>query len=73
MSFRAALLFGVIGCCVALGQPQQVLDDEQARHATWPDGKLERFIHDTLKDWKTPGLAVAVVDGTSTWTKVCYH
>ncbi|KAK5659093.1 hypothetical protein OQA88_1183 [Cercophora sp. LCS_1] len=33
------------------------------------NGALEQFIEDTLRKWKTPGLAVAIVEGTSTWTK----
>lgn len=31
---------------------------------------LEQFILKVLQEWKTPGLALAILNGTSTWTKV---
>jgi hypothetical protein len=31
---------------------------------------LEIFIEDKMKEWQAPGMAVAILDGNSTWMKV---
>ncbi|PYI26038.1 beta-lactamase/transpeptidase-like protein [Aspergillus indologenus CBS 114.80] len=33
------------------------------------DGDFEREVYEALKLWKIPGIAIAVVDGESTWTE----
>ncbi|PWY88168.1 penicillin-binding protein [Aspergillus heteromorphus CBS 117.55] len=33
------------------------------------DGDFEKNVHETLEYWKIPGMAVAVVDGDTTWTQ----
>lgn len=35
------------------------------------DAKFDDLVNHALKEWKTPGLSVAVVNGDSTFTKVC--
>ena len=71
MRLRAPIALALLGCCVATEPLQQVLDDGPGTPpAPFGDGRLEEFIHDALREWKTPGLAVAIVDGNSTWVKV---
>ncbi len=35
------------------------------------DAKFDDLANHALKEWKTPGLSVAVINGDSTFTKVC--
>jgi CubicO group peptidase (beta-lactamase class C family) len=34
------------------------------------NGEFSRLVQETLEMWHVPGVAVAVVDGDKTWTKV---
>jgi len=71
MRLRAPIALGLLGCCVAAEPLQQVLGDGPGTPpAPFGDGTLEEFIKNALREWKTPGLAVAIVDGNSTWVKV---
>lgn len=31
---------------------------------------LEDYVHAVMKEWHVPGMAIAVIDGTQTWSKV---
>lgn len=35
--------------------------------------ELERYIEDVMERWHTPGMAVAIIKGDDTWTKVSPH
>ncbi|KAK0618920.1 beta-lactamase/transpeptidase-like protein [Immersiella caudata] len=59
---------------ISSGQSQHVLNNANHNDATaffssLGGGDLDQFISGTLRKWKTPGLAIAIVNGTSTWTK----
>ena len=52
---------------------QQPLHAEGSSFGPWKDKEmkdLENFIEDKMKEWHVPGMAVAIVDGNSTWMKV---
>jgi len=70
-----AILFALaaLGHDVASEQaPQQVLGNGHTRTPFQRGGKLEleQFIEDTMREWRIPGLAVAIINGNSTWAKV---
>lgn len=51
---------------------QRVLQDDNTKtaHVTVATKKLEEFIEKTLKEWKMPGMSVAIVEGNETWLRV---
>jgi CubicO group peptidase (beta-lactamase class C family) len=34
------------------------------------DDEFDKLVNDLLAKWHAPGIAVAVIDGEKTWTKV---
>lgn len=54
---------------------QQAGDDHAQDASTSYEGpfsttELEEYIEDVMERWHTPGMAVAIIKGESTWTKV---
>ncbi|KAK4454862.1 D-aminopeptidase [Podospora aff. communis PSN243] len=70
MHTRTLIALGLLGHQVASEQAQHPLGGNgDAAPSFQVDGTLEAFIEDTQRKWKTPGLAVAIVNRSSTWTK----
>lgn len=54
---------------------QQAVDDESTvRSGTIPlsTNELEEYIEDVMERWHAPGVAVAIIQGGNTWTKVSF-
>ncbi|KAK1757921.1 beta-lactamase/transpeptidase-like protein [Echria macrotheca] len=60
-----------------LTQSQHVLSLQGGQQQTSPEtvatAGLEQFIFQTMEEWHVPGLAVAVIDGKSSWAKGFGH
>jgi len=60
---RFTLLGGLIGALLA--------GNAYAAFPSRPQEKeLGKFINQLLAEWHVPGMAIGIVDGESTWTKV---
>jgi hypothetical protein len=64
-----AIAFGHCVCLASCEGLQQVLADGESEPFIKQEN-LEQFILQMLQEWKTPGLALAILNGTSTWTRV---
>lgn len=52
----------------------QAVDDRfpfGSSNFTFSTSELEEYIEEVMARWHAPGVAVAIIKGGSTWTKVC--
>ncbi|KAK0644059.1 beta-lactamase/transpeptidase-like protein [Cercophora newfieldiana] len=71
MHTSTLLTLTLVAPLVTSSQPQHPLNPDNAK-TTPPsplDSNLDQFIHNTLTKYKTPGLALAILNSTSTYTK----
>lgn len=53
---------------------KQAGDDESplgSGNLPFSTSELEEYIQDVMERWHAPGVAVAIIKGGNTWTKVC--
>lgn len=65
------------GAWAAVAGPQVVFQKEHVVYGADKidivDGAFETYIQDQMKEWHVPGLAIALIEGNKTWTKVRFY
>lgn len=56
--------------CGADTRPQQKVLNEAPAHQGPFTPKFSTFVHEVLAEWKVPGISLAVIDGSETYTEV---
>ena len=52
------------------GAQKPLNGDAETGRLSWTTNGLEDFVETMMKKWHVPGLALSIIDGNDTWSKV---